>query len=90
MPAPACTHKHRLVGVCGDIVNLREYSQLSGLATMAAYALMWERLTRNELSRVSVYQQSFVEWKGLSANSGKKMDTKCRIASVAGSGSDLD
>ena len=90
MPAPACTHKHRLVGVGGDIVNLGEHSQLRGLATMAVYAKVWDRLTRNELSRVSVYQQSLVEWKGLSAKSGRKMETNCRIASVAGSGSDLD
>lgn len=47
-------------------------------------------LTRNELSSVSVYQQSFVELNGLSANSGRKMDTNCRIASTAGSGSVSD
>jgi hypothetical protein len=50
----------------------------------------WGKLTRNELSRESVYQQNFVELNGLVANSGKKMDTNWRIASVAGSGSDLD
>lgn len=44
-------------------------------------------LTTNELSNESVYQQSFVEKKGVFLNSGRKIDTNCLIAYKADSGS---
>lgn len=45
-------------------------------------------LTTKELSRESVYQHSFVEWNGTASNSGRKIETNCLMASIAGSGSD--
>lgn len=39
---------------------------------------------------MSVYQHNFEEKNGVSVNSGRKMDTKYRIACTASSGIDLD
>jgi hypothetical protein len=45
-----------------------------------------QALTTNELSRESVYQQSLLEWNGTPSNSGRKIDTKFFMASMAWSG----
>ena len=52
--------------------------------------LNWQkgRLTTKELSKESVYQQNFVEWKGALLNSGRKIETNCLTASTTGSGND--
>lgn len=42
--------------------------------------------TTKELSSESVYQQNLAKWNGLLVKSGRKMDTKFRMASMAGSG----
>lgn len=76
----ACADEHRVIGVCGDVVNLlyrlsREH-----------FSLWMVILTRKELSSVSVYQHMCVAWNWASLNSGRKMETKFLTASAAASG----
>lgn len=67
-----------VVGICGNVVNL---VVLDGTLEKRSTGH-----TTKELSSESVYQQNLAKWNGLSAKSGRNMDTKFRMASMAGSG----
>lgn len=87
MPASAGTHKDRLVGIGWHIVHLNDDGvSLVKTRITAITALRGRKHTTKELSSESVYQHSFVEEKGASWNSGRKIETKCLMASTAGAG----
>ena len=82
MTTTPSANEDRFLCVCRDMINLVEDNISKYTGIKKNYVL-----TTNELSNESVYQQSFVEKKGVFSNSGRKIDTNCFIAYKAGSGS---
>lgn len=82
MTTTPSANEDRFLCVCWDMINLIQDNISKGIGIKKN-----SMLTTNELSNESVYQQSFVEKKGVFSNSGRKIDTNCLIAYKAGSGS---
>jgi hypothetical protein len=84
------TDEHRVFCKIRYVINLPENSRsfYAPHIVRGRVAVVALRTTK-ELSKESVYQHSLVVEKGTSSNSGRKMETNCFIAYIAGSGSVL-